>query len=145
MCIHYVYSLCVFIMCIHYVYSLCVFIMRSLCCGWGAAPVGLSNEVQRRWGTHPPAQPPLVYRTKFGGVGGRTPRRSPRWSIERSSAALGTHPPAHPPSIRQSIYQLIPKQQRSDHFTLTYFIFLVMGLNCSVFILSLNGRINTRN
>ena len=72
--------------------------------------------------------------------------RSPRWFIERRCAVGGRYPRRYPRiSIRQSIYQLIPKQQRCDHFTLTYFICLVMGLNCSVFILSLNGGINTRN
>jgi len=74
---------------------------------------------------------------------------APHWFIERSSRRWGADTPRRwgadtpPPSIRQSIYKLVPKQQRSDHFTLTYFICLVMRLNCSVFILGLNGGIDT--
>ena len=57
------------------------------------------------------SSPSLGGGTPFPSLGGGTP--------ERSSPSLGAEPPL---SIRQPIYKLIPKQQRSDHFTLTDFI-----------------------
>ena len=102
-------------LCVHY-----AVVMLSLCCGYAVIMLWLC----------------CGYAVIMLWLGGG----APHWFIERSSRRWGAHPP---PSIRQSIYKLVPKQQRSDHFTLTYFICIVMRLNCPMFILGLNGGIDT--
>jgi hypothetical protein len=60
----------------------------------GGAPFGLSSVAYRRWGADPPAEPPLVYRTKFPPLGGGPPGGAPFGLSSVAYRRWGADPPA---------------------------------------------------